>query len=150
MTATDLAQAAEVHKETFTRQRDSCKWLECSLNCFPRMLCFVASKETAIAGYIIWAQKSGFRPEAIIELDQIAVKLSEQNKGIGRALIETSLPLVKQQLVRQGSTLKHAIVTTRADNYAQSLYKKTLGAEVEATLTSLYSADEVFMVARNL
>lgn len=81
MTLEDLPQATEVHKETFTRQRDSYKWLECSLNCFPRMLCFVATEQDEIVGYIIWAQKSGFRPEAIVELDQIAVKVAHQKKG---------------------------------------------------------------------
>ena len=40
------------------------------------------------------------------------------------------------------------VVTTRADNAAQKLYRKTLGAEVEATIASLYSGDEVLMVAR--
>ena len=45
-------------------------------------------------------------------------------------------------------TLKAVVVTTRADNAAQKLYRKTLGAEVEATIASLYSGDEVLMVAR--
>ena len=42
------------------------------------------------------------------------------------------------------------MVTTRADNAAQRLYKRVLGAEVEATITNLYSADEVIMIARNV
>lgn len=37
----------------------------------------------------------------------------------------------------------------RADNYAQSRYRNILGAQVEATIANLYSADEVVMVARN-
>ncbi len=36
------------------------------------------------------------------------------------------------------------------DNYAQQIYQKLLGAEVEMTIKSLYSADEVFMIARNV
>lgn len=48
------------------------------------------------------------------------------------------------------AVLKHILVTTRADSYAQRLYKNVLGAEVEAALANLYSADEVIMVARNI
>lgn len=35
----------------------------------------------------------------------------------------------------------------RADNKAQELYKKTLGAEVVSVIKNLYSADEVIMIA---
>lgn len=65
-------------------------------------------------------------------------------------MITASLPLVKAQLSKQGSTLKHILVTTRADNFAQQLYRETLGAEVETTISNLYSADEVLMIARNV
>lgn len=94
--------------------------------------------------------KSGFRPEAVIELEQLAVSPDYQGKGIGRRLITDSLPLMKQQAAEKQSVLKHILVTTRADNHAQELYKSTLGAEVEATISNLYSADEVLMIARNI
>ena len=42
------------------------------------------------------------------------------------------------------------IVATRVDNHAQKIYKNTLGAETEATIRDLYSADEVFMILRNI
>lgn len=101
------------------------------------------------SGYI-WNQKSGFRSEAVVELEQIAVLPSHHGKGIGSSLIEETLPLVKYQLTKQGSVLKHVTVTTRADNHAQKLYRDILGAEVEATIANLYSGDEVLMVARNI
>jgi hypothetical protein len=41
-------------------------------------------------------------------------------------------------------------VTTRADNFAQKLYKKALNVKTEATIADLYSADEVFMIRRNI
>ena len=84
----------------------------------------------------------------VLELEQIAVGLESQGRGIGRLLIEKSLPGVKKELSQQGSVLKHVMVTTRADNHAQKLYKSVLGAEVEATIGNLYSAEEVVMVAR--
>lgn len=86
----------------------------------------------------------------MLELEQLAVEPSYQGQGIGRQLLTDSLPLVKEQLCNQGSTLKHILITTRADNRAQNLYRQALGAEVEATLSDLYSADEVIMIARHI
>ncbi len=146
----DLPSTALVHKLAFVRQNYSNEWLECNLNAFPRYLIYVAEIEKEIVGYIIWVQKSGFRPEAVLELEQLAVIPSYQGKGIGRKLIVKSLPQVKNQLALKHSVLKHVLVTTRADNYAQELYKSTLGAEVETTISNLYSADEVLMIARNV
>lgn len=94
--------------------------------------------------------KSGFRPEVVLELEQLAVSPESQKKGIGRALIMESLPLVKRQLALKNAVLKTILVTTRTDNYAQELYKSTIGAEVETVISNLYSADEVLMIARNL
>ena len=146
----DLNGASIVHEKAFTRQRLSLEWLECNFNAFPRFLSFVAEMDGSIVGYITWSQKSGFRPETVLELEQIAVLPEHHSKGIGKNLIQDSLPLVREQLVKQDSKLKHIIVTTRADNHAQKLYKSTLGAEVEAIISNLYSADEVFMIARNV
>ena len=150
MTRQDLDKAALVHREAFKRQALSYEWLECNFNAFPRYLNFVAEIDDIILGYITWSQKSGFRPEVVLELEQLAVLPSYHSKGIGRRLIEESLPLVKTQLSKQNATLKHIIVNTRADNRAQALYRSALGAEVEATITDLYSSDEVFMIARNV
>lgn len=150
MEGADLNGAAEVHQLAFVRQQRSYEWLACNLNAFPRILCFVAENEQGIVGYINWIQKSGFRPDVVLELEQLAVSPHHQGKGIGRRLIMESLPLAKKQLANDGSLLKHILVTTRADNFAQQLYKSTLGAEVETTISQLYSADEVLMIARNV
>ena len=148
MNVTDLSSVAQVHRQAFTRQKKSFEWLQCNLNAAPRFLNFVAIVNDEIVGYIIWVQKSGFRSEAVLELEQLAVEPSFQAQGIGRKLITESLPLVKVSLAENGSSLKHILVTTRADNFAQKLYKDTLGAEVETTISNLYSADEVLMIAR--
>ncbi len=150
MAKADLDGAVLVHQATFVRQQNSKDWLQCNLSASPRFLNFVAESEGEIVGYIIWVQKSGFRSEAVLELEQLAVLPSAQGKGLGKKLILDSLPQVKQKLAEQGSTLKHVLVTTRADNFAQKLYQSTLGAEVETTISNLYSADEVLMIARNV
>ena len=150
MTEADLDGAALVHQSTFVRQKNSRDWLQCNLSASPRFLNFVVESKGEVVGYIIWVQKSGFRPEAVLELEQLAVLPSAQGKGLGKNLILDSLPQVKHKLAEQGSTLKHVLVTTRADNFAQKLYQSTLGAEVETTISNLYSADEVLMIARNV
>jgi ribosomal protein S18 acetylase RimI-like enzyme len=110
---------------------------------------YVAEVGSRISGFVLWTEKSGLRTEVVLELEQIAVATRFRKQGVGTALIIESLPEVAKELATRGATLKHVLVTTRADNDAQRLYRRTLGAEVEATLPALYSADEVFMVARD-
>lgn len=150
MEENDLDKVSAVHANAFPRQRHSKEWLSCTFKASPRTLCFVIEQDNQVQGYIIWAQKSGFRPEAVIELEQIAIDPSQQNKGLGQYLIEQSLSQVKDQLYFLGSKVKHVLVSTRTDNHAQNIYRKVLGAEVEATISNLFSADEVYMVARNV
>ncbi|WP_070964347.1 GNAT family N-acetyltransferase [Vibrio sonorensis] len=146
----DLADVAEIHKVTFVRQGDSLKWLSCAYQAYPKSLMYIACEGTEILGFVIWTQKSGFRKEAVLELELLAVKPESQGKGVAKQLISDSKRQVEKVLKDQGSTLKHILVTTRADNYAQQLYRSTLGAEVEFTIPNLYSADEVLMIARNV
>lgn len=150
MNVTDLESTAKVHQSAFPRQNNSFEWIQCNYNASPRVLNFVAVVDGQIVGYISWIQKSGFRSEVVLELEQLAVTSAFQGQGVGRQLITASLPLVKRFLARNRSILKHILVTTRSDNFAQKLYRETLGAEVEAHISNLYSADEVLMIARNL
>ncbi|MBA2556808.1 MAG: GNAT family N-acetyltransferase [Chloroflexi bacterium] len=148
MLESDLTAVAELHARTFPRQRLSREWIECNWRAFPRMQYFVAEELGQVLGFIHWTQKSGFRDEVVLELEQIGVDPEHQGRGIGERLIRESLPEVGEQLSTRGARLKHVLVTTRADNQAQRLYGRVLGAEVEVTLTNLYSADEVVMIAR--
>lgn len=146
----DLAAAAEIHKQAFTRQRNSFHWLACNLVAYPRIIAYVATQDDQCVGYCIWTQKSGFRPEVVLELEQIAVAPDHQSKGVGAHLIIQSLQDVRSVLATHGSVLKHVLITTRADNAAQGLYTSVLGAKVEAVVSNLYSHDEVIMIARDL
>ncbi len=150
MLSEDIVAVAAVHQAAFARQTYSQDWISCNFAAYPRMQFFVAEVAGHIKGFIHWTQKSGFRPEVILELEQIAVHPDAHGQGIGSTLIRDSLPLIKAQFAERGATLKHIIVTTRADNAAQRIYQKELGAEIEAVITNLYSADEVFMIARNV
>lgn len=146
----DLEDLASVHHSAFSRQERSKEWLSCTVKAFPRNICFLIINDGQICGYIIWAQKSGFRPKAVLELEQIAIHPNAQNKGFGQVLIKESLKRVKSLLLTQGSIVKHILVSTRADNHAQEIYQKVLGAKIEATIKNLFSADEVYMIARNV
>ena len=105
MESSDITSSSIVHRESFIRQKLSMEWITCLYNSFPRSMCYVAEIEEAIAGYIIWTQKSGFRNEVVLELEQIAVHPEYRNKGIARNLIQVSLSLVKGELSKMASSL---------------------------------------------
>ena len=146
----DIVGVAAVHEAAFPRQTCSLEWVRCNFSAFPRMQYFVAVSGGDIQGYVHWSQKSGFRDEVILELEQIAVAPPVQGQGTGTRLIRESLPIVKVRLADRRAVIKNLWVTTRADNASQRLYHTVLGAEVECTIRDLYSADEVIMVARDV
>ncbi len=149
MNRNDIDAVARIHSEVFKRQQSSKKWVTCNFMAYPRIMMYVArTTQEQIVGYIQWVQKSGFRKEAVIELEQIAVLPDMQGKKIGTQLVDLSLQSVKEYLAIQNSILKSIIVTTRADNSAQRLYEKTLNAKISASIKDLYSADEVIMLAK--
>ncbi|HEU0259432.1 MAG TPA: GNAT family N-acetyltransferase [Burkholderiales bacterium] len=140
----DLDAVAAIHSVSFPRQLRSRVWIAASFGAYPKTRMYVAESDARVIGFAMWTEKSGFRAHAVLELEQIAVAPEHRRRGIAEALIRRSLSEVEKDL----ETLKAVVVTTRADNAAQALYRKTLGAEVEATIASLYSGDEVLMVAR--
>ncbi|HHT9690320.1 TPA: GNAT family N-acetyltransferase [Legionella pneumophila] len=144
----DIDAVASIHSSAFPRQTNSTKWVACNFAAFPRIMMYVARDgQHKVVGYIQWLHKSGFRNKAVIELEQIAVLQANQNQGVATKLIQTSLADVQLYLADNDATLKSIIVSTRADNKAQELYKKILGAEVVSVVKNLYSADEVLMIA---
>jgi ribosomal protein S18 acetylase RimI-like enzyme len=147
----DIDAVAKIHEQQFSRQKDSVKWISCNFAAFPRIMMFVARDEKdKVIGYIQWIQKSGFRQESVIELEQIAVLKEQQEKGTGTLLIEESLKYVKAYLADTNSNLKAILVTTRTDNMAKSLYEKVLNAKEVAVIKDLYSHDEVIMLANGV
>jgi hypothetical protein len=140
---------AAIHRDAFPRQMESETWVCATLAAEPRVLTYVVVQGGAIAGYIFWAQKSGIRSNAVVELDQIAICAELRVKGLGELLIRESLSCVTEDLAASGQTVKSIMVSTRADSQAQRLYAKALGVQVVAEIKDLYSATEVFMLAES-
>jgi ribosomal protein S18 acetylase RimI-like enzyme len=148
MSASDIPSVATIHQESFRRQNNSTQWITCNYNAQPRTLMYVAELNSKIIGYIQWLQKSGFRSESVIELEQIAVLEEYRSKNIGKNLITESLDFVKKYLSNNGSMLKGIIVTTRTDNHAKKIYESTLGVKEEFIIKDLYSADESVLIVK--
>lgn len=144
----DSTAIATIHREAFARQQNSELWVSSTLAAEPRFNCYVVQVETEIAGYIFWAQKSGFRPEVVLELDQIAMLKRHQGMGYAERLIRESLRLVEHQLAGSGQAIKAVLVSTRADSLARRLYTKTLGVKMVAQIDDLYSTSEVIMISK--
>lgn len=144
----DVLAIAGIHQESFLRQQDSEKWVSATLAAEPRFFVFVLEINTVVVGYIFWAQKSGFRADPVLELDQVA--MLEEYRGLGYAerLIRDSLATIEKEFGYSGRALKAILVSTRSDNNAQRLYAKVLGVETVATIDDLYSAAEVIMLSK--
>jgi len=124
-------------------------WHRGGLSAFPKVQYFVAERDGHIVGYASWSFIGGFHA-GVVELEQLGVHDDHQGQGIGTALIQQSLPLVQAWLQQNVGRTLHAIkVDTATSNEAQRLYRKTLGAEVEAVLKDyLHGDDEVIMLKR--
>ncbi len=144
----DIEAVAKIHSQQFPRQHSSLAWTSSNFAAFPRIMLFVARDEKdRVIGYIQWIQKSGFRKEAVLELEQIAVLASYQGQGIGTQLIKESLNQMKVYFEDNKSKLKAILISTRTDNKAKALYEKVLGAKEIVVIKDLYSNDEVLMLA---
>nr|WP_087024269.1 GNAT family N-acetyltransferase [Thaumasiovibrio subtropicus] len=150
MTEQDIPAVAEIHAINFPRQHHSERWIQCAYQAKPRAIPMVFERDHQVLGFAIWMQKAGFRKEAVVELELFAVTPTAQGQGIGRSMLKEALPLLRHALAEMGASLKHILITTRNDNHAKALYQSALGAEEEAIITNLYSADEVLLIARNL
>jgi ribosomal protein S18 acetylase RimI-like enzyme len=147
--AKDISAAAKVHELAFPRQTFSYDWLDCVFRSFPKSQLFVAERAGEIVGLIFWTEKSGFRKEAVVELEQIAVHPELQGRGIGIYLILRSVVLVAEKIAERGAKLCHIIGNTRVNNDALKLYKK-LGAQPMGTISGLFTADEMFLALNNI
>lgn len=148
MQDSDAIGAAHVHELAFPRQTQSLEWVRCNLAARPKCLAYVCETNAEILAYAFWTQRSGFRPSAVLELEQIAVRPDRQRQGIATRLVRESLELARAALASRGARVKAITISTRTDNDALRLYERALGAKHVATIPDLYSGDEAILVAR--
>lgn len=147
----DIDDVAKIYRECFHGMKDIDEikeWIFLKYISYPVNRYYVI-EEDDIKGYILWIELGGFRKEAVIELEQIAVTPEAQGKGLGSMLIKESLRDVIREIDARGSTLKLVKVTTGTDNKAQILYKKTLNANPAAVIPDMFRGDEVILIARS-
>jgi len=147
----DIAQVVKIYLKCFKGMQKYTqvkKWITLKHRSYPVNQFFVGILRGKVIGYILWAELGGFRKDAVIELDQIAVTPDYQGKGFGATIIKESLKAVITQLKRRKSRLKLVKTTTGATNEAQKLYKDVLNAKPVATIPDFFRTDEVILISR--
>jgi len=147
----DLSAIAQIGSEAFSGLRPlerGRKWVGACHAAFPRTEYWVAVLDGSVIGYILWIEKGGFRDSAVIELEQIAVIGNLRGNGIGEKLVKISLRGIEERLAARGSSIKVVEVTTGSEQHAVEFYRRTLGAEVAATIPDYFRGDEFVLLAR--
>ena len=147
----DITQVAKIYLKCFKgmqKPEHVKKWIKLKHGSYPVNQFFVGILQGKVIGYILWVELGGFRKDAVIELDQIAVTPDYQGKGFGATIIKESLKAVITQLKRRKSRLKLVKTTTGATNEAQKLYKDVLNAKPVATIPDFFRTDEVILISR--
>ncbi|MBM3206568.1 MAG: GNAT family N-acetyltransferase [Candidatus Staskawiczbacteria bacterium] len=143
----DFEAVVAIAQESFSGMKNkinATRWLCANLAARPRMQYYIAKYNGIVAGYILWVEHGGFRPEAYLELEQIAVKESFRGKGVGSILIKSSFQNIKKDIEESDRKIKTVKITTGKDNVrAQVLYEKTLGAKIENIVKSPYRNEDI-------
>ncbi len=147
----DLGTLAEIGAEAFSGMRPVAvaeRWFRACWAAQPRMRYWVAERPGGVVGYILWMEKGGFRAEAVVELEQVAVRSAERDRGIGGELVRKSLDELMARIASEGRKVKLVEVTTGSEQGAIEFYRRTLGAEVVAQVPGLFRGDEYILIAR--
>lgn len=147
----DISRVTRIYLQCFRGMQEfktTKKWITLRHNSFPVSQYFIAVLGKKVVGYIHWVELGGFRKDAVIELEQIAVSPDHQGNGIGARLVRESLKHVSAHIRKRNSNIKLIKVTTGAENEAQKLYRKALNAKPVAVIPDFFRSDEVVMIAR--
>jgi ribosomal protein S18 acetylase RimI-like enzyme len=148
----DIPSIVDIYLESFKGMQDYntvSKWVSLKFNSKPISIYYIALFDGKAIGYILWSEHGGFRKEAVIELEQIAVSKMYRGKGIASKLIVESLRMLNRDYITaRGSRIKMVIVTTASNNSAKRLYERVLNAREVAVIKDLYSNDESILIAR--
>jgi ribosomal protein S18 acetylase RimI-like enzyme len=148
----DIPSIVDIYLESFKGMQDyntASKWVSLKFNSKPISIYYIALFDGKVVGYILWSEHGGFRKEAVIELEQIAVSKMYRGKGVASKLIVESLRMLNRDYITaRGSRIKMVIVTTASNNDAKRLYERVLNAREVAVIKDLYSNDESILIAR--
>lgn len=150
-TESDLPAIATIGSEAFSGLRPldaATRWVRACWAAHPRLRYWVADQLGVAVAYILWMEKGGFRKEAVVELEQIAVRASLRQQGVGGELIRGSLEQLTRLIEAEGRRIKVIEVTTGSEQGALEFYRRVLGAEVVAKVPGLFRGDEFILVAR--
>ncbi len=147
----DLETLAAIGAEAFSGLRPVAvaeRWFRACWAAQPRMRYWVAERPGGVVGYILWMEKGGFRADAVVELEQVAVRSAERDRGIGGELVRRSFEALAALIASEGRKVKLIEVTTGSEQGAVEFYRRTLGAEVVAKVPGLFRGDEYILIAR--
>ena len=141
----DLKNIAKIYSVCFPRELNHNVWINACFNSFPKSVYYVYEECNDIQGYILWSVKNGFRTNTIIELEQLGVHPEFAGQGVGRKLITESLEIFKSHLAELGHDIASIMVTTSEGNYAEELYKSTLGVTRNGIIKEYGSGNELIL-----
>jgi len=147
----DIGQVTRIYLQCFKGMREfklAKKWITLRHNSSPASQFFVATLGKKILGYIQWVELGGFRKDAVLELEQIAVSPDHQGQGIGEKLVKESLKQVSSYLSSRKSSIKLIKVTTATTSEAQKFYRNVLKAKPVAVIPDFFRSDEAILIAR--
>ena len=136
---------SKVYSVCFPREVNHDIWINSCFNSYPKSVYYVFMDNNDTQGYILWSVKNGFRTNAIIELEQLGVHPEQAGQGIGRKLISESFQLFKSHLADLGLNIGSVMVTTSEGNYAEKLYKSTLGVSRNGLIEGYGSGNELIL-----
>jgi ribosomal protein S18 acetylase RimI-like enzyme len=149
--ATDLTTIARIGSGSFSGLQPLAvgrRWVRACWAGRPRMRYWTATQRGRVVAYILWIEKGGFRSEAVLELEQIAVVPNLRGQGIGGVLVHESFQQLTLELTASGRRVKLVEVTTGSEQGAIDFYRRVLGAELVATIPDLFRGDEYLLIAR--
>lgn len=147
----DLPRISEIAAESFSGMRPLAvakRWVRACWAAAPRLRYWLAEQRGTPVAYILWMEKGGFRHDAVVELEQIAVSGSLRGRGVGATLIRDSLDELTRSIESEGRVVNVIEVTTGSEQGAVEFYRRVLGAEVVAKVPGLFRGDEFILVAR--
>lgn len=136
---------SKVYAVCFPREVNHEIWVTSCFNSYPKSVYYVCMDNNDTQGYILWSVRNGFRANAIIELEQLAVHPEQAGHGIGRKLISESFKLFKSHVAGLGLDVGSVMVTTSEGNYAEKLYKSTLGVTRNGIIEGYGSGNELVL-----